>query len=182
MSNKTPQPYLETKSTLYRLQSRSEDNITLSGYPINTNQWSLMGFVPLVRPGFIFAQSAAVCLIWGERFYSQQSFSGDSVPPQSASVCSSASSFNHNIDFFLESFKSKIKWAYCQSLCSPGELRGTISSVQFLETWEVVTSEELSSFLTSVAFIETELKALTPWEFSDFTQFGPLWFIPLLMQ
>lgn len=154
----------------------------LSGFPINTNQWSLMGFVLLVRPDFIFTPSAAVWLIWGESFYSWQSLSGDSISPQRASVCSSASSFNHNVHFFLESFKSKIKWAYCQTLCSPGELRGTISPVQFLETPEVVTSEELSSFLTLVAFIETKLKASTPWEFSDFTRFGPLWFIPLLMQ
>lgn len=154
----------------------------LSRFPINTNPWSLMGFVLLVRPGFIFTPSGAVWLIWEESFYSWQSLSGDSISPQRASVCSSASSFNHNVHFFLESFKSKIKWAYCQTLCSPGELRGTISPVQFLETPEVVTSEELSSFLTLVAFIETKLKASTPWEFSDFTRFGPLWFIPLLMQ
>lgn len=150
--------------------------------PIDTNQWSLMGFVALVRPGFIFTPSAAAWLIWGESFYSQQSLSGDSISPQSASVCSSASFFNHNVNFLLESFKSEIKWAYCQSICSPGELHGSNSPVQFLETPEVVTSAELSSFLTSVAFIETKLKALTPWEFSDFTRFGPLWFITLLMQ
>lgn len=102
------------------------------------------------------------CLVdLGRKLYSWQSLSGDSVSPQSASVCSYASSFNHNINFFLESFKSKIKWAYCQTLHSPGELHGTISPVQFLETPEVVTSE-LSSFLTLVALIETKLKALTP--------------------
>lgn len=179
MSNKTPQLYLEITLTLCRLQLRNKDNTRLSGCPINTNHDGICS----IGKARIHFHSISCCLAdLGRKFLFWQSLSSDSMSPQRASVCSSASSFNHNVNFFLESFKSKIKWAYCQTLCSPGELRGTISPVQFLETSEVVTPEELSFFLTLVAFIETKLKALTPWEFSDFTRFGPLWFIPLLMQ
>lgn len=53
-------------------------------------------------------------------------------------------------------------------LCSPGELRGTISPACFLATLEAVTSEEPSSFLASVAFIETKRKV--------FNSLGIQWF------
>lgn len=159
MSNKTPQLYLEITLTLCRLQLRNKDNTRLSGCPINTNHDGICS----IGKARIHFHSISCCLAdLGRKFLFWQSLSSDSMSPQRASVCSSASSFNHNVNFFLESFKSKIKWAYCQTLCSPGELRGTISPVQFLETSEVVTPEELSFFPYFGCLYWNKIKSFKP--------------------